>query len=48
MLKRLDKEFKARVPNFVRYADKCVIFVKSEKAAICSRSIINLLSIMTG
>jgi group II intron reverse transcriptase/maturase len=33
MLNELDKELEARGVNFVRYADDCNIFVKSEKAA---------------
>lgn len=33
MLNELDKELEARGLNFVRYADDCIIFVKSEKAA---------------
>lgn len=33
MLNELDKEFEARGLNFVRYADDCIIVVKSEKAA---------------
>ena len=33
MLNELDKELEARGLNFVRYADDCNIFVKSEKAA---------------
>ena len=33
MLNELDKELKARGLNFVRYADDCIILVKSEKAA---------------
>jgi group II intron reverse transcriptase/maturase len=33
MLNELDKELEARELNFVRYADDCNIFVKSEKAA---------------
>ena len=33
MLNELDKELEARKLNFVRYADDCNIFVKSEKAA---------------
>lgn len=33
MLNELDKELEARCLNFVRYADDCMIFVKSEKAA---------------
>ncbi len=33
MLNELDKELEARGLNFVRYADDCVILVKSEKAA---------------
>lgn len=33
MLNELDKELEARGQNFVRYADDCMIFVKSEKAA---------------
>ena len=33
MLNELDKELEARELNFVRYADDCMIFVKSEKAA---------------
>jgi len=33
MLNELDKELEARGLNFVRYADDCMIFVKSEKAA---------------
>ena len=33
MLNDLDKELKARGLNFVRYADDCIILVKSEKAA---------------
>ena len=32
MLNELDKELKARKLNFVRYADDCIILVKSEKA----------------
>jgi len=33
MLNELDKELEERGLNFVRYADDCMIFVKSEKAA---------------
>ena len=33
MLNELDKELDARGLNFVRYADDCIILVKSEKAA---------------
>ena len=33
MLNELDKELTARGLNFVRYADDCIILVKSEKAA---------------
>lgn len=33
MLNELDKELEARGMNFVRYADDCIILVKSEKAA---------------
>ena len=33
MLNELDKELEARGLKFVRYADDCVMFVKSEKAA---------------
>ena len=33
MLNELDKELEAREPDFVRYADDCIILVKSEKAA---------------
>lgn len=33
MLNELDKEMEARGLNFVRYADDCIILVKSEKAA---------------
>ena len=33
MLNELDKELEARGLKFVRYADDCMIFVKSEKAA---------------
>ena len=33
MLNKLDKELTARGLNFVRYADDCIILVKSEKAA---------------
>lgn len=33
MLNELDKEIEARGLNFVRYADDCIILVKSEKAA---------------
>ena len=33
MLNELDKELEGRGLNFVRYADDCMIFVKSEKAA---------------
>ena len=33
MLNELDKEVEARGLNFVRYADDCIIVVKSEKAA---------------
>lgn len=33
MLNELDKELEARGLNFVRYADDCIIMVKSEKAA---------------
>lgn len=33
MLNELDKEIEARGLKFVRYADDCMIFVKSEKAA---------------
>lgn len=33
MLNELDKELEARNLNFVRYADDCLILVKSEKAA---------------
>ena len=33
MLNELDKELEARRLNFVRYADDCLIMVKSEKAA---------------
>ena len=33
MLNKLDKELEARGLNFVRYADDCIILVKSEKAA---------------
>lgn len=33
MLNELDKELKVRGLNFVRYADDCIILVKSEKAA---------------
>jgi predicted XRE-type DNA-binding protein len=33
MLNELDKELEARGLNFVRYADDCNIYVKSEKAA---------------
>ena len=33
MLNELDKELEARELNFVRYADDCIILVKSEKAA---------------
>lgn len=33
MLNELDKELAARELNFVRYADDCIIMVKSEKAA---------------
>ncbi len=33
MLNELDKEVEARGLNFVRYADDCIILVKSEKAA---------------
>ena len=33
MLNELDKELVARELNFVRYADDCIILVKSEKAA---------------
>ena len=33
MLNELDKELTARELNFVRYADDCIILVKSEKAA---------------
>ena len=33
MLNELDKELKERELNFVRYADDCIILVKSEKAA---------------
>ena len=33
MLNELDKELEARGQKFVRYADDCMIFVKSEKAA---------------
>ena len=33
MLSELDKELEARKLNFVRYADDCLIMVKSEKAA---------------
>lgn len=34
MLNELDKELRARGLNFVRYADDCIILVRSEKAAI--------------
>lgn len=33
MLNELDKELRARGLNFVRYADDCIILVRSEKAA---------------
>ncbi|MFB3160091.1 reverse transcriptase domain-containing protein [Neobacillus sp. 179-J 1A1 HS] len=33
MLNELDKELESRGPQFVRYADDAIIFVKSEKAA---------------
>ena len=33
MLNEMDKELEARGLNFVRYADDCIILVKSEKAA---------------
>ncbi len=33
MLNELDKELEKRELNFVRYADDCLIMVKSEKAA---------------
>ena len=33
MLNELDKELEARGLNFVRYADDCLIMIKSEKAA---------------
>ena len=33
MLNELDKELEARGLNFVRYADDCIILVRSEKAA---------------
>ncbi len=33
MLNELDKELEARELNFVRYADDCIILVKSEKSA---------------
>lgn len=33
MLNELDKELEARGLNFVRYADDCIILIKSEKAA---------------
>ena len=33
MLNELDKELETRGLNFVRYADDCIILVKSEKAA---------------
>ena len=33
MLNELDKELEVRGLNFVRYADDCIILVKSEKAA---------------
>lgn len=33
MLNELDKELEARRLNFVRYADDCIILIKSEKAA---------------
>lgn len=33
MLNELDKELESRGLNFVRYADDCMIFIKSEKAA---------------
>lgn len=33
MLNELDKELEARKLNFVRYADDCIILVRSEKAA---------------
>ena len=33
MLNELDKELEARELNFVRYADDCIILVRSEKAA---------------
>lgn len=33
MLNELDKELEARGLNFVRYADDCIILVKSEKSA---------------
>lgn len=33
MLNELDKELESRGLNFVRYADDCIIVVKSEKAA---------------
>ena len=33
MLNELDKELTARGLNFVRYADDCIILIKSEKAA---------------
>lgn len=33
MLNELDKELEARGLNFVRYADDCIVLVKSEKAA---------------
>jgi len=34
MLNKLDKELEARGLNFTRYADDCLIYVKSEKAAM--------------
>ena len=33
MLNELDKELETRGLNFVRYADDCIILVRSEKAA---------------
>lgn len=33
MLNELDKELEKRKLRFVRYADDCIILIKSEKAA---------------
>lgn len=41
MLNELDKELEARGLKFVRSADDCMIFVKSEKAA--NRVIISIM-----